>query len=235
MFVVRAKEIVCSPTQTFIPGVLVINDQGLVEFCGEISEFEQSELSKSIKSEINVDIVVPGFVDIHFHGLGGSDNVNTFWGNPQYSLTRVIKYGTTSVLSTLTFPTEFIKQLCGDIPFPDKSEELQMINQIKQVVQQISPNSAVLEGIHAEGPIVSDLGGLPEGENSLDELKFNNFLNSLAFVKVMTLSPHEDAKKQYMYTKALLKKNIVPSYGHDRKATEDEIIGALRVAKAKIN
>ena len=35
---------------------------------------------------INAEIVTPGFCDIHIHGVGGSDEMITFWSNPAYTL-----------------------------------------------------------------------------------------------------------------------------------------------------
>lgn len=48
--------------------------------------------------------------------------------------------------------------------------------------------------------------------------------------QVMTIAPSIDAKDDYARIRLLLKRGILPALGHDRNCTEEEILGALRVA-----
>ena len=36
-----------------------------------------------------------------------------------------------------------------------------------RLLRRVEDDSAVLMGVHAEGPIVADLGGLPNGESTM--------------------------------------------------------------------
>lgn len=99
-----------------------------------------------------------GFVDIHNHGVGGSDagtmDVTAYWTNPGYTCRRVARHGTTSVFATVTFPGG---------PGSDKdAQTVEALNALELVVGRAFPGCAVVEGVHAEGPLVADLGGLPE-------------------------------------------------------------------------
>ena len=50
---------------------------------------------------------------------------------------------------------------------------------LNAVCGKVSPNSAVLEGIHAEGPIVATLGGLPQSEAQMSTADFEALLEML--------------------------------------------------------
>jgi N-acetylglucosamine-6-phosphate deacetylase len=100
-------------------------------------------------------LITPGFIDIHTHGIGGNKDLTEYWLNSQYTCERVVKTGTTSLLATITFPKD------NDI----LTEKI--INTIITNIGKVNNKCAIIEGIHAEGPIVSDLGGLAEVENHM--------------------------------------------------------------------
>ena len=103
-----------------------------------------------------------GFVDIHNHGVGSGDSssgkcceqeVTQFWSNPSFTCRLVAQHGTTSVFATLTFP--------GGPGTEEDAQAREVVDALELVVGKAFPGCAVLEGIHAEGPLVADLGGLP--------------------------------------------------------------------------
>lgn len=54
-------------------------------------------------SVIDGGFVIPGFVDIHNHGLGGHSDVIGHWSNPSYSLHELARCGTLTTLASVIF------------------------------------------------------------------------------------------------------------------------------------
>jgi len=131
--------------------------------------------------------------------------------------------GTTSILASLTFPLE--------------GEDLtkRIVEHLKLQCGQIKEGQSVLAGIHAEGPIIRTLGGLPQSKTDYSLEEFNKYIDFLcsAGLKVMTISPSLESKVGYCRLKALFDRGVVPALGHDREATEEDILGALKIAKEK--
>ena len=78
-----------------------------------------------------------------------------------------------------------------------------------------------------QGPIVNDLGAMPPTQYDMSLAEFETLLDAMPQLRVMTISPHLEADENYARTHTLLKRGIVPALGHDRVATESEILGAL--------
>lgn len=117
-------------------------------------------LLKEKKKVLKCHLITPGFIDIHNHGLGDSKDATEYWINPQYTCGLLPSQGTTSTLATLTFPKEN----------PQLTRKI--VQSIKEWMYHPLPRHASILGIHGEGPIVADLGGLVES-------KYNYFLFKL--------------------------------------------------------
>jgi len=107
---------------------------------------------------------------------------------------------------------------------------MKVLAQLKKKIGNIYNNRAVIEGIHAEGPLVATCGGLAPTDIQLTEFDFKKFLDQIPSLKIMTISPSLEAKINYSRLKILLQRDIVPALGHDNDATEDDIVGALQIA-----
>ncbi|XP_077863301.1 N-acetylgalactosamine-6-phosphate deacetylase-like [Saccoglossus kowalevskii] len=176
---------------------------------------------ESVDHHYTADIVTPGFIDIHNHGVGRTEgpdglDLDKYWKYPEYPQKLFPKLGVTSFLATMVLPKD-----------NKKSETFEIIQTLEIIIGKPG-NGAICEGIHAEGPIVNDLGGLPESDNEMDITEFTRLLDSMPSCKVMTISPHVDRKSDYQRIKLLHERGIVPSLGHDKIATEDDILGALQ-------
>lgn len=167
------------------------------------------------------EFILPGFVDIHNHGLGGYSNVIGHWSNPEYSLEKLARCGTLTVLASLIFSDDH------------KSLVEECVKAVEERVNRYIPDCCILGGIHAEGPVVHDRGGLPQANNRISQEAFTSLCASLPSMKVMTISPHIDAASGYEKIRYLLQRGVRPSLGHDRVATKKEILGALRLAKTE--
>lgn len=61
--------------------------------------------------------------------------------------------------------------------------------------------------------------------------EFEVLVDSIPSLRVMTISPHLEAGRGYERIKALVERGVVPALGHDRIASEAEILGALSCSK----
>ncbi|PRP83165.1 N-acetylglucosamine-6-phosphate deacetylase-like [Planoprotostelium fungivorum] len=182
------------------------------------AEFQAAKQSSPDAEFHETDLVVAGFVDIHTHGVGGNDELLEYWLYPEFSSSRVVKYGTTSIVASITFPKDDTKNI-DDV-----------IGTLVPMIGKPFPNRAVIDGIHAEGPIVADLGGLVPGENQMPVEDFTRLVDKMgSALKVMTISPSMDSASGFSRMKVLKERNVTISIGHDRNATEDQINGAFRL------
>lgn len=74
---------------------------------------------------------------------------------------------------------------------------------------------------------MNDLGAMPPTKNDMPLSEFESLLDAMPHLRAMTISPHLEAKGNYARIRALLKRGVVPALGHDRVASESEILGAL--------
>lgn len=176
--------------------------------------------------------IIPGFVDIHCHGIGGANNLLDYWLS-DFTTSLLPSYGTTSVLSSLTFPKDDIertrtvidhlnKNKCGKLLFSSNCVTDSEVTQQKYA-------QTVIEGIHAEGPIIETCAGLPPSNSMMDLQEFKTLIDSMPFLKIMTISPTLDYTKNFEKTLFLIGRNVRPAFGHDQKATEETIKAAMRV------
>lgn len=84
-----------------------------------------------------------------------------------------------------------------------------------------------------QGPIVNDLGAMPPTKHGMPLLEFERLLDAMPHLRVMTISPHLEAKENYARIDALLKRGVIPALGHDRVASESEILGALACSPSR--
>ena len=74
---------------------------------------------------------------------------------------------------------------------------------------------------------MNDLGAMPPTEQNMALTDFKKLLDAMPHLKVMTISPHLEAGQSYARLRELLKRGVLPALGHDRVASETEILEAL--------
>ncbi len=84
----------------------------------------------------NVEYLIPGFIDIHNHGLGGTKDVLDYWTRPEFSLRKLYKAGTTSIFPTITFPDP-----------PRLKRSLNAVKVLSSLYLQNNPYGCRVEGI----------------------------------------------------------------------------------------
>ncbi|KEG08552.1 putative N-acetylglucosamine-6-phosphate deacetylase-like protein [Trypanosoma grayi] len=216
---------VVTPSEVIYGGFVLVID-GTIQRVGSRTslptEDELRERYGDVQMEVTEgDFILPGFVDIHNHGLGGAEDVIGHWSNPEYSLKELARCGTLCTLASLIFSEDH------------KGLVVRCIEEVEKRVEQYIPDCCVLGGIHAEGPVINDRGGLPACENRWSLERFKELCATMPSMRIMTISPHIDAINNYELIKHLLRTGVRPSLGHDRVATKKEILGALRLAPSQ--
>lgn len=174
---------------------------------GKFASFEEE------KDFIELDdkyIIVPGFIDEHFHGANGSDFMSNKPEDLSNIASSIIKDGVTSFLATtMTMEEEYI------------------CNALKNIGEYKSKeNEAELLGTHLEGPFISTkYCGAQDPKYivkaNVDQInKYQKLSNNK--IKIITLAPEETSDDVIQYA---TKNNIIVSAGHTN-ATSSEIENA---------
>ena len=114
---------------------------GRVEFAGgAISAVDGRKLAEGEKP--NGPYILPGFIDLHVHGGGGSD-----WSSGEEGIRAFIRFHT-SHGTTAIAPTTAV----GPVPTIEKS-----LGAITAIAERRGPGEALALGAHLEGPFVNPL------------------------------------------------------------------------------
>eukprot|EP01083_Nonionella_stella_P118879 355027_1 len=221
-----AKQIIVEPNRIIHSGYLLIRNHIIHEVGQTTHDTKLLYNEQSNCTIMHCDILCPGLIDMHTHGIGGHHNVLWYYTNPQYTASKLAKFGTTSFLATVVFSNDCMDDVISMCANPLS----RFINK-----NHSNPNGAICEGIHCEGPIIADFGGLPDSSDSnrWNMAEFERFVDSLNNegkhhnVKVMTISPSIDYKDNFKRIKLLKQKGIIPAIGHDKQCDEEQIIAAL--------
>lgn len=155
-------------------------------------------------------MVVPGFIDLHFHGAGGHDVCDgSAEGIKVIAEMKMAEGCTTMCPTTLTLSEE---QLSG---------AMQAVAEYKKDEQ-----FAKVAGVHLEGPFVNQAAA---GAQNPDFIRLPNIeevkrLNSISKVSIISYAPEMEGG--VTFTSQLKEVGVVPSAGHS-KATYSEIKSAL--------
>jgi N-acetylglucosamine-6-phosphate deacetylase len=215
---IALRGIIITPTKVLSGGYVLIRGDTIEDV---VPTLGAHHARYTVIEEHAGDFILAGFVDIHNHGTVGGEDVLEHWMYPEENLRHFARTGTTSVLASIIFSS--------------KNEVLvdKVIEEVERTTGKVLPDCAILEGIHAEGPIIADYGGLPQApEMPLHE--FTRLCSRMASMRVMTISPSKETPVKYARLKHLLEIGVRPSLGHDRRADENDVLGALQLA-AKYN
>ncbi|MGN0813419.1 MAG: N-acetylglucosamine-6-phosphate deacetylase [Candidatus Coproplasma sp.] len=151
-------------------------------------------------------IVVPGFIDLHIHGAGGSDTMDA----SEEALERISK--TVAQEGTVGFLATTMTQ----------SEE-NIIKALTSVKEYDKENGARILGVHLEGPFISpEYAGAQPREYivnpNVEQFKKYNTASGNRIKKV-TVAPEEDCAEDLI--KYLKYNGIIASIGHSNATAED--------------
>ena len=161
---------------------------------------------------------LPGFLDLHIHGGGGSDTMDAFASDALKNILRThANFGTTGLLlTTMTQSQELI------------SHALAVATQAVKQGKEFCPEGAQALGIHLEGPYISPKrpGAQPaEYVRDYDEDEFGRWLEIVSgTIKRITIAPERPGGTELLA--ACRNAGIVVSLGHT-DATSAEALDAL--------
>ena len=186
-------------------GNIVVNEtfiEAEIEFSDRIHSIKKLGPEKSGFKKI-----IPGFIDLHVHGGGGADVMES--GNAIEVIARThAKFGTTSFLATtMTAPYEDLEK-----------SFMAMRNRFLSRGNK----EARLLGVHLEGPFISaeKLGAQPSfiREATLQEIEK---LHKLLPIKTLTIAP--EIFNHLNIIQDLINLNIVVQIGHSNGTYEDGV------------
>ena len=169
--------------------------------------------------DIPESVIVPGFIDIHMHGLDkyttkGKENIIGISCLEPH-------YGTTGFLPTLACATH--------------NDYLKFLQDVKEAIKHQPENGAKILGAHLEGPYVNPAmkGGMDEKYLRFPRVEEYQELIRVGgkYLKIMTLSPELTGSIDLI--KSLRKNGTVASIGHST-ATEDELRKAMEAGLSHI-
>jgi len=164
-------------------------------------------------------VLMPGFIDTHFHGSGGDDVMANGADGIRRIAKSVLRFGTTGFLATTIAAR--------------RDELLSSISETLSASQQPSAGAAIL-GIHLEGPFinVSFKGAQPEWgirDPNLEECR-ELLLAGSGLVKIMTLAP--ELPGGFELIKLLVESGVEPSLGHST-ADYDTALAAIEAGATR--
>ena len=147
-------------------------------------------------------IVLPGFIDQHIHGAGGSDGMDGTVEDIAIIANTVAAEGTTSFLvTTMTQSKENITKA---------------LQAVKSYREANSKDGARVVGVHLDGPFIA---AAHKGAQPLEYVKepdiqtFDEYnAASGGAIKIVTLAPEVDGAEELI--RHLTKKGVVASIGH---------------------
>ncbi len=155
-------------------------------------------------------VVMPGMIDIHVHGAGGSDFMDAVPAAFDTISQTLVKEGTTGYLATtMTNPANRIKEAVSAIAAyrlaGDQSGMAEMI------------------GIHLEGPFINPAqkGAQPERHiHSPDITLFDEWQEAAkGLIRIVTFAPELD--KDHVFLQELTKRGVIGSMGHTNATYEE--------------
>jgi N-acetylglucosamine-6-phosphate deacetylase len=203
---------VYTPDQVLAPGTVLI-ENGRIEAVGRADALPAPPEAEVIPAQGMA--VVPGFIDVHMHGLLGHDAMGP-------GLSQVIRdlpvFGVTAFLgTTLTLP---------------RDETLASLKAMAETLDAPPPGARCL-GIHAEGTFLSpNRPGMATSE-WFEPLNWERFeaLQQAAggHVRMITFAPEEDTAMDCI--PCLIEAGVIPVIGHS-DATFEQVAQAVRLGLA---
>ena len=147
-------------------------------------------------------IVLPGFIDQHIHGAGGSDGMDGTVEDIAIIAKTIAAEGTTSFLvTTMTQSPENITKA---------------VSAVKEYREKASEEGARVEGIHLEGPFIAAAfkGAQPLEYVKAPDIEAFDAYNTASgdAIRIVTLAPEVAGAEEFI--RHLTAKGIVSSIGH---------------------
>lgn len=187
-----------------------IEEIGDMKFYEKRNDYDEIHLTED-------ELLLPGFIDIHIHGINGADMMDATEQSLYDIATKLPHEGTTSFLATT-------------ITHKQENIELALTNAAKYTACQNFKQGSEMLGIHLEGPFLSKkrAGAQPLQHIIPSTISLFNQWQQLSgnLIKVVTLAP--ELENGLELTKYLSEHKVIPSIGHS-DAIYDEVKKAIEL------
>ncbi len=174
-----------------------------LSFSDRIEKISRSEVKNAEQILLPADaVVLPGFIDQHIHGAGGSDGMDGTLKDLSNIATTIASEGTTSFLvTTMTQSPENITNA---------------LSAVKQYMENPSENSARVLGVHLEGPFIASAhkGAQPLEYVKAPDIEVFDAYNAACgnVIRIVTMAPEVEGAEEFIGH--LTKNGVVTSIGH---------------------
>lgn len=155
------------------------------------------------------DYIVPGFIDLHYHGCFGANTMDDSDEQLRHMTTHMLEEGTTSFLATTTSD--------------NKEQIIKALHHLQAYAKKQQKDESEIIGIHLEGPYLNQKRAGAQKKEFLkkcDTQEFEMFMNaSNHTIKRCTIAPEED--EGYQFIDYASHHGIVVSLGH---SDADEVV-----------
>lgn len=184
-----------TPGEVYKNGAVLVNGSSILA-CGNRGDFPIPEGCEVIN--VDGDRIIPGLIDLHFHGMGGMDSCGP---DLVHVIQQLPEYGITSFLPTTYAGPRY--------------ELVKAIEAVAQTMEEPPPGAQAL-GIHMEGPWFSPARSGMADPNYLYPLTQEDIeeYQDLAKgrVRLVTFAPEEG--NAIAVIPWLVQQGIIPSIGH---------------------
>ena len=190
MFSIKGK--IVTPDR-IVDGYVNVNQDRISDVTEEKPAFEKVY-------DFGQNLVLPGFVDIHLHGIGNFDTVDA--ANLAGMAKLQPQYGTTSFLPTAAAMS---KQQYADLG-----------KDARDAIAAVGGDGAKIQGIHLEGPFINpkSSGAMAHStRRPIEQDEAEYYIEQIGdLLRILTFSP--ELENGLYLTETLKKHNIVASLGH---------------------
>jgi N-acetylglucosamine-6-phosphate deacetylase len=148
-----------------------------------------------------------GFIDIHIHGINGSDIMDSDFGSLNNISKSLSQTGTTSFLATtMTMSKEEIQKA--------------LLN-IQTNIDRVE--GAKVLGVHLEGPFINPKKSGAQNPKHIQKPNFELIRDYIDIIRLITIAPEVDEGREFI---AYIKKNypnIILSIGHSDASYEESL------------
>jgi len=184
-----------------VSGKAIVVEKGRIR---EIVNKEELSTAKLIGAEViegKDKYIVPGYIDIHIHGGGGSDVMDGDYEAINQIAIAHSHFGTTSFLpTTMTM---------------SKDKIIRSLRSICEAVKKGTAGAEIL-GIHMEGPYINPEKKGAQKEDEIKKISLKEFLEfnqaSSNLIRLVTIAP--EMPRAIGLIKYLCKQGIIASVGH---------------------
>jgi N-acetylglucosamine-6-phosphate deacetylase len=204
-------------TDEVIENGVVLCEDSYIKAVGSSVAIEPEPGSRII--DVRGGVVMPGFIDTHFHGSGGDDVMANGVEGIRRISRALLKFGTTGYLATT---------------ISARHEELMRSVEDTIAAEEDDPFAAEILGLHVEGPYMNPKfkGAQPEWgirDPNFDECA--QLLDAAAGrIKIMTIAPELPGGLEMI--RMLARAGVAPSLGHS-EADYDTALAAIEAGATR--